>query len=94
MRYLAYEGYNLPWECIYGSQPQEGEGGYTHIYTAEEFRQHVYDLGTDYIALEHLDEDFISTYAELFNAPLADGQIYRVPEESGLFELISPLPEN
>lgn len=91
MRYLAYEGYNVPWECTYGSQPLEGEGAYTRIYTAGEFHQHVYDLGADYIALEHVEEDFINTYGCLFDAPPADGQIYRVPEGDGLFELISPM---
>lgn len=89
MRYLAYDGYTVPFECCFGSQLQEGDTErFLKIMTAGEFHQHVYELGADYIAMENLDDDFVSTYSSLFDTPLANGQIYRVPEDGGLFELI------
>lgn len=86
--YLLWPDYTVPWECSYGSHPV-AEGDYTQIYTAEEFRDHVLDLSVDYIAIDLLDEDFVTTYASLFDTPLENGQVYRVDPRKEVFELLS-----
>lgn len=88
MRYLIYEDYYVPWECSYGSQPLYEGDKYTQIFTAGEFRGHVYELGVDYIACDYLDEDFVTQYGALFDAPLKDGNIYRVSGEGEPFSLV------
>ena len=90
LRYLIYSDYFVPWECSYGSQPLFEGDYYTSIYTAEEFQAHVYELGTDYIICDYLDEDFIMQYGVLFDFPLENGQVYRVLGEKEPFALIRP----
>lgn len=88
--YLLWPSYRVPWECSYGSTNLFEGDGYTQILTAGEFRQHIAELGVDYIALYYLDDDFIQQYSSLFDAPLANGQVYRVIEDQPQYTLLQP----
>jgi len=78
--YMLWPSYQVPWECSYGSQSLFEGDTYTQIFTAEEFRRHVLDLGVDYIAVELLNDDFVGQYSDLFDAPLKNGQVYKVSD--------------
>lgn len=88
--YLLWPDFRVPWECSYGTTLLFDGDYYTNIFTAEELRQHFEELGVNYIAIYCLDDDFIQQYSVLFNAPLANGQVYRVTEHAVPYELVQP----
>lgn len=85
--YILYPYYSVPWECSYGSTALWEGDGYTRILTEAEFREHVSNLGVDYIAVSYADEDFVSCYAALFDHDIENGQVYRVASAGSLYEL-------
>lgn len=87
--YLLYPDFNVPWECSYGSELLFDGDYYTKNLTADEFCQHVSDLGVDYIAISYVDQNFIDLYGGLFDTLPADGQVYRVTDTSVPFALLT-----
>ena len=87
--YLLYPDYNVPWECSYGSELLFDGDYYTQNLTAEEFCQHISDLGVDYIAISYVDQNFIDLYSGLFDTLPANGQVYRVTDGSIPFTLLT-----
>lgn len=87
--YLLYPDFNVPWECSYGSELLFDGDYYTKNLTAEEFCQHISDLGVDYIAISYVDQNFIDLYGSLFDTLPADGNVYHVTNASIPYTLLT-----
>lgn len=88
---LAYSGFpyfKVLSDYSFGSVPvQEGDTA-TKLMDQQEFSGLVREQSASYIAIYCLDDDFIQQYSALFNAPLADGQVYRVTGNAVPYELV------